>query len=166
VDGEGIVIVADRLNHRIRKIAADGTVTTLAGTGKAGYADGSGNSARFDAPSGVAVDGEGNVIVADSGNNRIRKIAADGTVTTLAGTGTDGHKDGPGDASRFSQPHGVVVDSEGSVIVADALNRSVRKIYACLVPPSTVAATSAGAASKGPMVAPFAGDFLRMLRVG
>jgi hypothetical protein len=108
VDGEGIVIVADRLNHRIRKIAADGTVTTLAGTGEAGYADGPGNSARFDAPSGVAVDGEGNVIVADSGNNRIRKIAADGTVTTLAGTGTDGHKDGPGDASRFSQPHGVV----------------------------------------------------------
>jgi hypothetical protein len=112
------------------------------------------------------VDGEGNVIVADRLNHRIRKIAADGTVTTLAGTGTDGHKDGPGDASRFSQPHGVVVDSEGSIIVADALNRSVRKIYACLVPPSTVAATSAGAASKGPMVAPFGGDFLRMLASG
>jgi sugar lactone lactonase YvrE len=165
VDGDGNIIVADSGSHRIRKIEADGTVTTLAGTGEAGYANGSGYSAMFNCPWGVAVDGVGNVIVADRDNHRIRKIAVDGTVTTLAGTGEAGYKDGPGDASRFHSPLGVAVDCEGSVIVADSRNNSVRKIYACLVPPITAAATSAAAASKGPMVAHLA-DLLRMLASG
>jgi hypothetical protein len=110
----------------------------------------------FDRPYAVAVDGEGNIIVADYGNDRVRKIAVDGTVTTLAGSGVRGFLDGPGTAAMFDEPYGVAVDGEGNIIVADFFNQRVRKIDACLVPPSAVAA------SKGPM-APLATDLLRML---
>ena len=129
VDGEGNVIVADLARQHIRKIAANGTVTTLAGT-VLGYEDGPGTSARFNCPSDVAVDCEGNIIVADRGNHRIRKVAADGTVTTLAGTGVTGYADGPGTAAQFAAPRGVAVDCEAIVIVADSLNHRIRKIAA------------------------------------
>ncbi len=100
VDGEGNFIVADFTNNRLRKIAPDGTVSTLAGSGSAGFADGAGAAAQFYNPSGVAVDGEGNFIVADQSNHRVRKIAPDGTVSTLAGSGIRGFADGAGAAAK------------------------------------------------------------------
>jgi DNA-binding beta-propeller fold protein YncE len=128
VDGDGNVIVADRDNHRIRKITPLGLVSTLAGNGEEGHQDGEGTVAQFDFPQGVAVDGEGNVIVADRDNHRIQKITPHGHVSTLAGTGEVGHQDGEGTVAQFDDPCGVAVDGGGNVIVADASNHRIRKI--------------------------------------
>ena len=127
VDGAGNVYVADRSNHRIRKITASGVVSTLAGSSQ-GYTDGTGTSAKFYYPSGVAVDGAGNVYVADRSNNRIRKITASGVVSTLAGIGTPGNADGTGTSAKFYLPTGVAVDGAGNVYVADYVNHRIRKI--------------------------------------
>eukprot|EP00959_Pyramimonas_sp_CCMP1952_P431436 9035876-Pyramimonas_sp.AAC.1 len=123
VDRAGNVIVADRNNHRIRKISPQGLVSTIAGTGESGYRDGAGTArARFHRPNGVAVDRDGNVIVADMNNHCIRMISPQGLVSTLAGTGVEGHRDGAGAAAQFNTPIGVTVDRGGNVIVADVDN--------------------------------------------
>lgn len=131
VDTSGNVYVADALNNAIRKVSPSGEVTTLAGlAGNSGSGDGTGSGARFNTPSGVAVDAGGNVYVADSGNYTIRKVTPDGVVTTLAGlAGTSGSADGTGSAARFFFPRGVAVDAAGSVVcIADADNNTIRKL--------------------------------------
>ena len=130
VDTAGNVYVADSSNHLIRKISPAGVVTTLAGTvGVFGSADGNGTNATFNLPSGVAVDTAGNVYVADSSNQLIRKISPAGDVTTLAGTaGATGSTNGTGAAARFNNPLGVAVNTDDNVYVADGLNHLIRKI--------------------------------------
>ena len=130
VDSVGNIYVADSSNHTIRKITPAGIVTTLAGSaGSYGWADGTGSAARFDYPEGVAVDGSGNVYVADTDNSTIRKITPAGVVTTLAGSaGSYGSTDGTGSAARFSYPEGLAVDSAGNIYVADTYSNTIRKI--------------------------------------
>lgn len=131
-DSAGNVYVADTNNSTIRKITSGGSVTTLAGVaGQTGSVDGAAGGARFNGPYAIAVDGAGNVYVADFFNSTIRKITSAGIVSTLAGTaGQAGFADGVGGAAKFNQPYGVAVDGNGSVFVADTYNRAVRKITA------------------------------------
>ena len=127
---DGTVYVADAgESNRIRKITIEGIVSTLAGDNE-GFADGSGTGALFNTPSGVAQDAHGNLYVADTGNNRIRKVTPQGAVSTIAGDGNPGYVDGPATQARFNGPIGVAVDANGSVFVADTYNDRVRKISA------------------------------------
>ncbi|MFK7972323.1 MAG: SMP-30/gluconolactonase/LRE family protein [Bacteroidia bacterium] len=128
VDRDGNVYVADRWNHKIRKIATDGTVTTIAGTGEVGSVNGPGDAASFHEPWGIAVAPDGTVYVADTYNNCIRKIDANNQVTTLSGTGSYGVEDGPATQARFAHPTGIVVDSLGNIIVCDHRGHTIRKI--------------------------------------
>jgi sugar lactone lactonase YvrE len=132
VDGAGNLYVADYNGATIRKISPTGTVTTLAGTaGSVGSADGTGSAARFRNPSGLALDGAGNVYVADSGNHVIRKITPGGVVTTVAGLAeTTGSVNGKGTTARFKNPRGIASDSGGVLYVADTDNNMIRKIAA------------------------------------
>lgn len=141
VDANGVVYVADNAAHVIRRISADGIVTTYAGTpGAFGIDDGTGFNARFYSPSGVAVDSAGNVFVADSGNSTVRKIAPGGIVTTFAGLGrTRGGTDATGTSARFEQPFGIAVDANGNVYVSDSMANTIRKIS-----PAGVVTTLAG----------------------
>ncbi len=137
VDASSNVIVADANNNRIRKVTPGGVVATLAGS-TLGFLDATGASAQFFNPFGVAVDASGNVIVADNGNQRIRKITPGGVVTTLAGS-TRGSSDATGASAQFSNPVGVAVDASGNVIVADYSNNRIRKVT-----PGGVVTTLAG----------------------
>jgi len=128
IDNAGNLYVADNSNDLIRKISPAGVVTTLAGSGEEGFNDGVGTAATFSSPSGIAVDRAGNMYVADTSYSLIRKISPAGVVTTLAGSGTSGRDDGAGPDASFNNPYGVVVDSTGTVFVADTLNHLIRKI--------------------------------------
>jgi|GEM_PF-402256 len=139
VDGSGNVYVADKGNHSIRKITSSGVVTTLAGTGISGSTNATGTDASFNNPTDIAVDGSGNVYVADAGNYLIRKITPSGVVTTLAGSGSAVSTDGAGTSASFDKPSGIAVDGSGNVYVADYNSHLIRKIT-----PSGVVTTLAG----------------------
>jgi sugar lactone lactonase YvrE len=117
VDRLGNLYVADTHNNAIRKVAPDGSVSTLAG-----------GAAGFDAPVGVAVDRDGTVFVADTYNDRIRRVDKTGAVTTVAGSGTPDHLDGAGVAAAFDTPSAIVVDKHGVLFVADTGNDAIRRI--------------------------------------
>ena len=130
VDARGNLYVADTFNHTIRRITPAAAVTTLAGSaGYSGSVDGTGGAARFHTPRGVAVDGSGNVLVADTDNNTIRKVTPEGVVTTLAGSAEQaGSVDGLALSARFNHPYGLAVDGSGNVYIADTYNDTIRQL--------------------------------------
>ncbi len=130
VDSSGNVYIADRYNHTIRKFSpSNNEVITLAGlAGQTGSADGTGSTARFNQPWGICVSPGGVVYVADTKNNKIRKVLPDGTVSTVAGTGNFGTTNGPGASSTFGDPTGIEIDENGNLYVADHLTHIIRKI--------------------------------------
>ena len=129
-DSAGNLYVADQLNHTIRKVTTGGVVTTFAGSaGVSGSTDGTGSAARFNRPTGLVVDANGNVFVSDTTNNTIRKITPAGVVTTIAGlAGVAGFTDGAGNLSLFNRPTGLAVDSAGNIFIADTGNSTIRKL--------------------------------------
>src|SRR5215213_1970544 len=128
VAADGTIYVADAgENNRIRKISPDGSVTTLAG-GSEGFADGAGTTSSFNTPSALALGPDGNLYVADTGNNRIRKITPAGTVSTVAGNGSAGYVDGPAAQAQFNGPIGLAVSKGGDIYVADTYNDVIRMI--------------------------------------
>lgn len=133
VDASGNVFVADQSNNAIRKIDANGNVTTI-GTG-------------FSAPAGVATDAAGNVYFTDKGNNQVKKITPTGTVSTIAGSGQAGNTDGSATAASFNNPYGITVDQNGVVYVSDQSNNLIRKITGGVV--STLAGSGAYGAADG-----------------
>jgi sugar lactone lactonase YvrE len=130
LDPAGNLLVADTGNHTVRRVALDGTVTTLAGSpGVSGATDAVGLLARFNAPYGLAVTGTGIVYIADSLNHTIRRMGSDGTVTTLAGSaGSSGRVDGQGSLARFNQPNGLALGPDGTLAVADYGNSNIRSV--------------------------------------
>lgn len=139
VDSLGNVLVADTNNHCIRRITPAGTVTTIAGQpGIAGFTDGPAASARFNFPSGIAVDPAGTVYVSDTDNHRIRAISG-GVVRTLAGNGVPGWADGAPETARFNNPGGLALDATGDLVVADTFNHRIRMVL-----PSGPVVTAAG----------------------
>jgi sugar lactone lactonase YvrE len=128
-DTAGNLSVAEPASATVRKITPQGVVTTLAGTrGAAGYADATGAAARFDTPSRLAVDANGNVYVTDSGNSVVRRVSPAGVATTIAGDGTCGSADGLGPAARLCRPRGIALDRQGNLWVADTGNHLLRRI--------------------------------------
>ncbi len=150
VDAQGNIYIADERNHRIRRVAtADGLITTFAGTGTPGYNGDNGDAklAQLNAPFRVILDKQGNLLIADTDNNRIRKVTTDGKITTIAGTGAQGAA-GDGGAATNAQlngPEGMALDADGNLFVADTNNHKIRRIAAA----DGVISTSAGTGTRG-----------------
>ena len=133
VDGSGNLYIADRNNNRIRKVDSSGNISTVAGSGTGGFSgDGAAaTAARLQNPQGVALDGAGNLYIADAGNNRIRKVDSSGNISTVAGTGTGGFggDSGAATAAQLSEPSGgVALDGAGNLYIADTSNHRIRKV--------------------------------------
>jgi sugar lactone lactonase YvrE len=131
-DKNGNLFIADSWNNRIRKISSDGIITTVAGNGTAGFGGDGGpaTSAQLWYPLGVAVDPAGNLFIADSHNNRIRRVSSDGTITTVAGSGTFGFSGdgGPPASAQLDYPSAIAIDSKGNLFIADSGNNRIREV--------------------------------------
>ncbi|WP_227546118.1 NHL domain-containing protein [Marinobacter fonticola] len=137
VDAMGNLYIADTGNHRIRRVSPDGIIRTVAGSGNVGFGGGgfSGDggpatAARLNSPSGVSVDAAGNLYIADSGNSRIRRVSPDGTISTVAGAGSQGFSGdgGPATAARLHDPRGLASDVAGNLYIADLRNQRIRRV--------------------------------------
>ncbi len=132
IDGEGSIYIADTYNHRIRKVTPDGVISTIAGTGESGFGGDGGpaTQAALAYPTSVAVAADGAIYIADTRNHRVRKLAADGTLTTVAGTGAAGFSGdgGPATIARLNSPRGVAVSSDGKLYIVDRENRRIRMV--------------------------------------
>jgi sugar lactone lactonase YvrE len=159
LDAAGNLFIADVYNYRIRKVSTDGTITTVAGTGKPGFSgdNGKATDAQLKFLGSVVVDGAGNLFIADFSNHRVRKVAPDGIITTVAGSGPvdavsapDGSPqnggfsgdNGPATDARLNGPAGVAVDAHGNLFIADYGNNRVRKVDAATGMISSVARMS------------------------
>jgi streptogramin lyase len=149
VDRHGNVYIADYESYRVRRVSPGGTITTFAGTGAGGFSGDGGpaTSARLNAPIAIAMDGQGNLYIADFNNARVRKVSPGGTITTFAGTGVPGFSGDGGSATsaRLYAPHGVAVDGQGNVYIADSYNQRVRKVN----PAGTITTIAGGGTSLG-----------------
>ena len=148
VDASGDLFIADRNNHCIRQVDTNGLITTVAGDGAQGYSgDGAAaTNASLSYPSGVAVDADGNLFIADTGNQCIRQVDTNGLITTVAGNGTQGYSGdgGPATNASLNQPNSVVVDAFGNLFIADAANGRIRE-----VDPAGLITTPAGNGTQG-----------------
>lgn len=135
VGADGTIFVADTYNDRIRSIDKQGMVRTLAGGNESGFADAAtGGQARFHTPCGVAVAPDGSLIIADTGNHRLRRVELSGAVTTISGTEEAGEQDGLLADSLFDEPTGLAVDSDGTIYVADAGGSAIRACVSKYIP--------------------------------
>jgi len=134
IDGSGNLFIPDRDAHVVRRVSSAGVISTVAGSGVAGYRGDSGpaTTARLNGPMGVAVDASGNIYIADTGNDTIRKVDAAGNISTFAGTGTRGYQGdgGPAKSAQFNGPEAVAVDPSGAVYIADTFNGRIRRVGA------------------------------------
>ena len=145
VSSTGTVYVADTLNNRIRAVSST-TVTTLAGSGTAAFANGTGTAASFNSPTGMTIDSSGNLYVADTGNHRIRRVTPGGVVTTVAGSGTSGNTDNAtGTSARFNQPTAVALNPAGTILyISDTANSRIRTLTLATTAVATLAGSSSG----------------------
>jgi alpha-tubulin suppressor-like RCC1 family protein/sugar lactone lactonase YvrE len=148
VDAGGNLIVSDLGNHRLRKIFPTGVITTIAGTGVAGFSGdgGQATSAQLNQPVSAIVDAAGNIYFSDYSNHRVRRIATDGSITTIAGTGVAGFSGDGGQATsaQFNLPLGLALDGAGALYVVDRSNKRVRKINLGTGVVTTIAGTGSG----------------------
>lgn len=148
VDGAGNLYISDSSNHRIRRVDASGIITTVAGTGTAGYGGDGGPAvaAQLNEPRGIAVDTAGNLYIADLNNHRIRRVGTGGTITTVAGTGAAGYSGdgGAATAALLNSPFGVAVDASGRLHIADSANYRIRRVET-----NGTIATEAGTGTSG-----------------
>nr|MCS5620403.1 NHL repeat-containing protein [Nitrospinaceae bacterium] len=131
-DKKGNLYIADRNNHRIRKVDTRGIITTVAGNGTAGFSGDGGKAtqAQPSLPSGVVVDDKGNIYISDRSNDRVRVVDNKGIITTFAGNGVDGYKGdlGPATQAQLSKPFGLALDKKGNLYIADRVSNRVRKV--------------------------------------
>ena len=134
VTADGGFLIADASNNEVRKVSAAGMITRVAGTGIPGNSgdDGPATDAKLNGPFGVAVTADGGFLIADTGNNEVRKVSAAGVITRVAGTGTSGNTgdDGPATDAQLNNPVGVAVTADGGFLIADTGNNVVRKVSA------------------------------------
>jgi hypothetical protein len=151
-DAAGNLYVSEFTGHRIRRITPAGVVTTFAGTGSPGGADGTGTAASFNGPTGLAFNASGDLFVAEYGGHRIRRITPAGVVTTFAGSGSPSSTDGTGTAASFNQPIGLAFNAAGDLFVADYGGHRIRRIT-----PAGVVTTFAGSGTPGAATGPATG---------